>query len=1391
MIILQRAALASAMVLLTGLGGAAQAAPTGDPQAVLNEIAHIKSMPIGEVDLPIGVDGKLAVFVEFAADPAALVYSEELASLGGAQNPTARAEATRLAQIQLRAVEAAQGQFLSAVAQMQISHDVLFRAARSINGVALRVQPAQLEALRQLGGVKRVEVMYPEELHNSTSTPFIGAPQVWSAVDLVRGSTGAGVRIGIIDTGIDYQHAHFGGTGALEDYQANDRSVISDQLGGTAIFPTAKVVGGFDFAGDAYTGGNAPVADPDPMDCNGHGSHVAGSAAGYGVTSAGLPYAGPFDASTDYGPLRIGPGVAPQADLYALRVFGCTGSTNLTVAAIEWAMDPNADGDFSDRLDVINMSLGSNFGDRFNATALAADNAAKVGVIVVASAGNASDTFFITGAPGVAGRGIAVASSLDSAAASAPAVRINTPANLSGFIAAGTASFGSIPPPGGLSGNVVLVDDGEATLSDGCTTIVNAAAVAGNIALIDRGVCGFQIKAGFAQAAGAIGVIIANNAAGAPPGLGATPGADPVTIPTVSITLADANAVKAALTDPGVNVTLFGGGDMPSSFTSRGPRRASPIIQVKPDVAAPGQNITSAQTGITGVATYAAGSQPLTISGTSMAAPHVAGVMALLHDIHPDLSTEEYKALLMNTARREITSLPEGSGSRHGGSRVGAGRVDVPRAAAGEVLAFNAEDPGLVSVSFESGIRGTVSRSKTVRLVNRSAQNQTFDVGIDTVIDAPGIGFSTGSATAVVPANGSTLVTVQMDAVASEITHFRDPTLAASQAPSANTVSATLSAAVPRHFMTEESARLTFSQGGEEKLRVPVYAAVYPESTLGAADVIATGGAGSGSTTLALSGQGVCTGELAGSTCTKPDPLDQGSLVTAFELQGVSPRDPFVDPSRDIRFVGAAYTADSDRIHFGFASWGPWSSPTDVTYRIDIDCGVYTLVSNLTTDTCAGAPDGLFDLRIVLVNRGTYNQLLTGATTSAIDVFQVFVIGLRPGRTGSVLTPANHWLNSAGADLLSTRTHFNEVQFVPISRTLAKISGAFSYRVGTCFGLSPLCSVESDSAGPYTWDHTAQGLNFNGSILADAQAGTALPVSWDSANMAANGSLGALLLHHFNGAGSAAEIAVLEGSANADGALAAQVDNPTAAVGSVVTVTLTVTNSSGTETMNGASVAVDFPAGTQLLGDNGAGTFDSSNWVWTIGNLAPGASANLNLLLRVTESGAQRVSAQLGTTSPVDANLSNNNASVWINATSAADLAVSFTAATNQLVGAGTLSYTIALDNLGPDQAFNVSVAELFVAGGLEPLAPATATASIGSYDGTTGIWSIPAVSATSSGSATLTLAFTAPPVSVDTTATLRISASADTSDPNTGNNVASAQTLLRPIRAFRDGFEN
>jgi hypothetical protein len=134
-----------------------------------------------------------------------------------------------------------------------------------------------------------------------------------------------------------------------------------------------------------------------------------------------------------------------------------------------------------------------------------------------------------------------------------PTMFVNSPGSLPATIAINTASFGPVLPELGITGNLVLVSDGVGVDTDACSTIINGAQLAGQIALIDRGTCTFASKALEAEAVGAIAVVIANNVAGELAPGGTAPG---LTIPVVAISLADGNLIKAELLGGPVNVTV-------------------------------------------------------------------------------------------------------------------------------------------------------------------------------------------------------------------------------------------------------------------------------------------------------------------------------------------------------------------------------------------------------------------------------------------------------------------------------------------------------------------------------------------------------------------------------------------------------------------------------------------------------------------------------------------------------------------------------------------------------------------------------------------------------------------------------------------------------------------
>ena len=400
----------------------------------------------------------------------------------------------------LAVVQAEQAAFRAAAAQAGVTLTERRSFNSLFNGLSVAVAAADRAKLARVAGVKAlhpIEVVQAPapEVAEGSSTDLAFAIYL-TGVNVVQdtlGLTGAGVKVGIIDTGIDIDHPAFGGAGVP---------------GGTS-FPSSRVVAGYDFVGDAFDGSGIPVPDANPDDCNGHGTHVAGIV---GANGGGIR------------------GVAPGVTFGAYRVFGCTGSTtsDIILAAMERAL---ADG-----MQVINQSLGSSRQWPQYPTAQAASRLAKKGVVMVASIGNSGpggsspDALWAAGAPGVGENVIGVAS-FDNAQRS--------------FKVGGTPygfnpATGSPLPP--TSGSLTMAKTGTpTTTNDGCAALP-AGSLSGKAVLIRRGTCTFFTKATNAQNAGAAAVVLYNNVAGAlNPTVAGTPA---ITIPVVAITAAQGAALQ-------------------------------------------------------------------------------------------------------------------------------------------------------------------------------------------------------------------------------------------------------------------------------------------------------------------------------------------------------------------------------------------------------------------------------------------------------------------------------------------------------------------------------------------------------------------------------------------------------------------------------------------------------------------------------------------------------------------------------------------------------------------------------------------------------------------------------------------------------------------------------
>jgi minor extracellular serine protease Vpr len=693
-----------------------------------------------------GSTGRVSVVVRVAGAPVAAVQ----AAAPGRRLSGARARALA-AEIDRRQAPALQ-------ALDRLGGKLIERYRVVYNGFAVTIRRDRLDELARLPGVVGISPVRVIEPDHQNSMPFMKVPPTWGpAATPTAGYRGEGKRVAVIDSGLDYTHANFGGPGERAYFDTVDaRDTLPPLL---ADYDPNKYLGGWDFVGDNYDTSpeagetDVPAPDPNPLDCreNGHGSHVAGSVAGYGVIPNVLDigflttYPGPWNDSLTRAELladfKIGPGVAPLAGLYSMRVFGCNGSTTdaIVAAAIERALDPNQDGSTVDKVDVINMSLGSPFGGTQEVAAIASDNAVRIGTNVVTSAGNSGPNPYIVGSPSVASGTISVAANdpiPDFPSATATLTKVDTTAG--GSIAMINANNEPIP-----SGTLKIVVARTATgaVSLGCAQTDYPLSPPGQLDVVVtlRGTCARVSRALRAEKAGYEAAIMINTAGSFPPFEGKIT-SDPdtgelplngsrVLIPFLGTRGCLATACAGDTADPetlvaadGGTMTLAAGVIVNpayktfATFSSGGPRPNDSWL--KPDVTGPGVSILSTDAGMGNQATSAGGA---IVSGTSMSSPHIAGLAALVRQARPTFTPEQVKAAIANTA---LPSEVANYAVRRGGT----GFAQADRATATTVTAHGDELTSTLNFAFNEVTSSSFTASKTITLQNHGAAAVTFSV---------------------------------------------------------------------------------------------------------------------------------------------------------------------------------------------------------------------------------------------------------------------------------------------------------------------------------------------------------------------------------------------------------------------------------------------------------------------------------------------------------------------------------------------------------------------------------------------------------------------------------------------------------------------------------------
>jgi minor extracellular serine protease Vpr len=605
----------SMVVLFALVGGALAGKPSGDKrtQAPRHDFTEVRT-----------AQTQSDYYVVTFKEPPAASYEGGISGLqrtkperGQKLNPNGRA--VRVYKDFLKSVHDDYRGWMAANASTAAVVDEYFLSG---NALAVKANGVAPDKLGQGPGVRHVTASALYTPTMNISTGLIDADALWPLVGGQSGA-GAGIKVGVIDTGIVETHEFF----ACKD--AIVHKVYASGVAGT---------------------GQTIVFD--------HGTHVAGTVAGC-VTE---PSTGVITDTVS--------GVAPAAELWDYNIFPGFGGGFIAFGGSAFSHDiaEALEDTVEDGMDVVNMSIGGMVQGPHDLLAEAVDATNDAGVVVAVAAGNSGPGDSTIESPG---------SALGALTAGA-----STNPHFIGIPATGTKAGGGSFSHGAALGDfnnfvpAITAAYTVTTPANGCTAITTN--VSGKIALIDRGVCTFTTKIRNAQNAGAAGVLVVNNVAGDPTAM-AHDGTSPFpTIPAAMLGRDAGNTIK-----PSGTVTVDGSSpkefvttnaDIIAGFSSRGPTPFTYLI--KPDVAGPGVNVYSS----------VFNNQYAMFQGTSMATPHVAGSAALLLQLHSDWSPEDVKSALVTQAKRPVFHHVTGT-TDAGILARGGGRIDLDNANQATVLA--------------------------------------------------------------------------------------------------------------------------------------------------------------------------------------------------------------------------------------------------------------------------------------------------------------------------------------------------------------------------------------------------------------------------------------------------------------------------------------------------------------------------------------------------------------------------------------------------------------------------------------------------------------------------------------------------------------------------------